>query len=274
MRARRIAGRAVAPIKPRTILVVGCLVACGVAWQAGFARADGGTSIASAPAIVFGQQEFGNTADGIASNYTGDVGEGLYYCTSGLDSFWSLQVTAGDRLTINWEGQADTALTLLPVGTNDYTLGGARTQAAQQLESAGMSQLVFAAPRTGLMPLIVCGINGLFGPYAFTVHVKHTVRLSLPRLGRLPRHGTLDVAVHDPDGGAITAPGLSVEVQINSGSGWHTVGSAVASSTVAIVTLHVARVLSGHAVELRARAFGSSYLPATTASVRVRVNSR
>lgn len=274
MGARRTAARAAARVKRSTILAVGCLVMGGAAGHTGSAAADGGTSIASAPAVVFGQQEFGNTADGIASNYTGNVGEGLYYCTAGLDSFWSLQVTADDRLTIDWEGQADTALTLLPVGTTDYTLGAAHTQAAQQLESTSKSQLILTAPRTGVMPLIICGIDGNLGPYAFTVHVEHEIRLSLPRVGRIPRQGTLDVAVHDPDGDAIPAPGLTVEVQINSGSGWRTVGSAAASQgTVAIVPLHVARSLGGRRVELRARARGSSYASATSSVLRVGVGS-
>ena len=59
------------------------------------AMAEGGTSIATAPVVTWGEQEFGNTAQGTH-----------LFVPHGFDQFWGLNVVAGDKLTIDWEGAA------------------------------------------------------------------------------------------------------------------------------------------------------------------------
>jgi hypothetical protein len=61
------------------------------------AFAAGGATIASAPTVAYGQQEFGNTATD--STVAQDLCHG-----SDQTSWWLASVTAGDRLTIDFGG--------------------------------------------------------------------------------------------------------------------------------------------------------------------------
>lgn len=73
------------------------------------AWAEGGTSIAAAPAVTYGQQEFGNLSSQVEE-----------YCKH-YRSWWTLPVTAGDLVQIDWEAQgAEVDLNLFEAGTTDF----------------------------------------------------------------------------------------------------------------------------------------------------------
>lgn len=257
--------------RPRRLIpVVVVLFACLVTDSA---LAEGGKSIASAPPVVFGQQQFGNTA-------TGEL-NGQYFGLGCRYSWWTLSVLSGDAVTIDWETEnIGVHLRLYPIGTTDYTFNSTEPADNQTIAPNGKSQDGFTASRTGTMPLALttafgagdCGGDG--GPYDFTAYVKHTVRLSIPRYLILHRQGTLPVLVHNPEGGIVNDAGLQVAVQIRSGNTWLTVGTASVTNSVAVVHLNVPPRLRGHKVSLRALAHGSDYLSATTPSLRVRVRVR
>lgn len=238
-----------------------------VAAGASAAEADGGHTIEGAPAVVFGQQQFGNTATGGHANNT-------------LSSWWSLAVTSGDRITIDWESVAsDTELQVFTIGTNDFNLGDASSFERSTLGSNGRDELVFLAPRTGAMPLRFYVESHIFnedanpGPYDFTAFVRHGVRLSFPRHSRLPRRATLSVGVRNPDGVAITDAALKVTVEMKRGaSKWRAVGSSSPANGMASVPVTLPLSARGKMVSLRARSQGASYVTATSRSFTAKIS--
>jgi hypothetical protein len=141
------------------------------------ATAAGGKSIATAPTVTYGQQEFGNTAeDQYLANSCGGLG-------GAWRSYWNLPVTAGDLLTINWEALPGTHLDLTAAGTTDYTVfdsGG--PVLFEELTSNDKAQAQYAAPVSGTMPLYfrVCEEpDAEPGPYSFTATDQHGLSLAL-----------------------------------------------------------------------------------------------
>lgn len=163
------------------------------------ASASGGASIASAPLVVYGQQEFGNTAsDGGNASPNGvslDCDNGPNY-----ESLWNLPVVAGDKVTIDYEG-AIGGLLIFETGTTDYSVGSARYRESYPGENR-KGEFVFSAPRTGIMPInffLGCASYGP-GPYDFTAADRHKLILSLaPRAYIIPTN-TLTAQVHLADG--------------------------------------------------------------------------
>jgi hypothetical protein len=146
------------------------------------AFAEGGKTIATAPPVVYGQQEFGNIAMGqeYPEKGCGFLGGGTY-----RDQFWTINATAGDLLTIDWGGAGNMKLWLYPVGTTDYTVFNYETVAEQEQNANGKNQLQYTVPVSGIMPLefSVCdygGANEAPGPYNFTVTAQHSLSVSLP----------------------------------------------------------------------------------------------
>jgi hypothetical protein len=136
------------------------------------AWAEGGKSIATSASAVFGQQEFGNTAEG--QHLENSCGFG----TSAYRSYWNVTPTAGDLMTISWEGTPGTELKLLPVGTTDFTLFQVNPVISQEESSNGKNQATYSAPVSGSMPLYfrVCGYSGdQPGPYSFLVTDQHAI---------------------------------------------------------------------------------------------------
>lgn len=166
------------------------------------ASAEGGTSIASAPVVTYGQQQFGNTA-------TGQHLEDVCFEDEWL-SYWNVNVLAGDLLTINWESVADgTQVKLMPVGTTDFTVFHTNEALEQSLSSNNKNQFTYQVPVSGLMPLYfaVCGYSvNSAGPYAFTANVQHAVFASLTPLlhmrptGKVSGSATLADGIPVPDG--------------------------------------------------------------------------
>jgi hypothetical protein len=163
---RRRLGRAL------PVLVLGLLIGLLPAT----ASAAGGSSIATAPPVIYGQQEFGNTAEYEQpfDQRCSDAG--------GYRSYWNLPVTAGDLLTINWEATWTTELELLPAGTTDFTAFQVETALKKLPSSNGKAQTQYAVPLSGTMPLIfrTCRFAGYTpGPYSFTVTAQHGMAVSL-----------------------------------------------------------------------------------------------
>ncbi len=144
------------------------------AWAPAIASAAGGKSIATAPLVTYGQQEFGNTAE---DQY---LEESCGFADA-WRSYWSLPVTAGDLVTINWEGSKGTELKLAPLGTTDFTLFSVDPALSQELSSNGKAQAQYTVPQSGTMPLYfrVCSGAAQPGPYNFIATAQHGLAVSL-----------------------------------------------------------------------------------------------
>jgi hypothetical protein len=239
----------------------------------GTAAAGGGASIASAPVVAYGQQEFGNTATDGGTN-PGSLNLEQQCSHTGNNGWWNLPVVAGDAVTIDWEAPAESYAMAFPVGTTDFNVLGEQAVEHATVSSNGKDAMWFRATVSGTMPLVI-GAGGCFttitGPYSFTASVKHEVRLSIPHRRVLPLRGTVAVHVSTPEGQPISDSGLQVLVQIQSHGHWRGIGSASAAAGVANVPCTVPAGLSGSHANLRAIARGNEYEPAASASVRVRV---
>jgi hypothetical protein len=232
------------------------------------AQATGGSSTASAPTVVYGQQEFGNTVTdegGEAPDCDTTRGPGR--------SWWMLQVVTGDQITIDLEGQTEGdgfLMNVYPLGTNQFNVAQAQPSATTVDRQENREQLVFTAASTGAMPMDVETCDHV-GTYDFTAYDAHAVRLGLPRASTLRPGGVLDVPVHSPDGGMITDSALQVFAQVGSHGSWRTVGIASVSDSVAPIRLHIPAGLYGRSVSLRVTARGSDYQTTTTTRAGVRV---
>lgn len=108
------------------------------------ASAAGGATIASAPAVTYGKQLFGNTA-------SDDGGKTLSECVDG-ESWWMLPVLAGDRVKIDWEGGVD-YLQAWQVGTTDFNIHTAPFPQMFHIGSNDKEESIIEAPVAGSMPL-------------------------------------------------------------------------------------------------------------------------
>ena len=136
------------------------------------AFAEGGKTIAASTPVSLGQQEFGNTAEGQDLE-----GQACRY-----RSYWNVTATAGDLLTIDWEGTPGTELNLMPVGTTDFTLFQTEPVVHQEESSNHKNQATYTAPVSGSMPLYFrsCPFSSDFGegqpgPYSFLVTDQHAL---------------------------------------------------------------------------------------------------
>ncbi len=233
-------------------------VICSPAW------AEGGASIAAAPAVIYGQQEFGSLSQG--PNVNG--------CT--YRSWWAVTVMAGDELTVDWEAQDRYAyLHLYPPGTTDFTFPQTSQVAESSLNDNLKAELTYQATQTGSLPLEFYASSDCDvappGPYSFTANVVHTLRLFIAHRGRLPLSGTLAVGVHTPVGEPITDPNLQVTLEVKVRGHWYTVGTATAVNGVANVPFRLSARLRHQHVSLRAIARGSAYHSTSSVAIRVRV---
>jgi len=239
----------------------------------GTAAAGGGASIAAAPAVAYGQQEFGNTATDGGTN-PGSLSLEQQCSQTGDNGWWNLPVVAGDAVTIDWEAPAESYAMVFPVGTTDFNVLGEQAVTHEMVSGNGKAALWFRATVSGTMPLVI-GAGGctstITGPYSFTASVKHEVRLSIPHRRVLPLRGTVAVHISTPEGQPVSDSALQVLVQIQSHGHWRSVGSATAAGGVANVPCTVPADLRGSHASLRAIARGNAYEPATSATVRVRV---
>jgi hypothetical protein len=241
----------------------------GLALTAPAAMADGGQSIAGATGVIYGQQEFGNTANGAVA-----PGGCAADWAPKYRSWWALSVVAGDHITIDWEAQPATALNLFAVGTTDFTFEQVEPLTSDEPSDNGKSELTYTASQTGSMPLEFVADTGcndaeVVGPYDFTSYVRHAVRLAIQRAPGLTAHSTVRVAVHSAAGTPISDPGLQVAIEIKrAGGAWRTVGTASPADGVAKVRLSIPRSYRHVRVSLRARASGANYVNETSSTRR------
>jgi hypothetical protein len=225
--------------------------------------AAGGGSIATAPTAVYGQQQFGNTA-------TDAPVQGGY-----ARSWWLLSATAGDAITIDWEGPNNgNDMDLYRVGTTDFTFSQGGPLASSGLNSNNKAELALTVPATGSMPLLfstrVNTENA--GPYNFTAYVRHAVNLSLPPVSTLDRSGSIAVSVRNPDGAPISDPAISVFLQVKprgSSEGYFgTIGAASPVAGTATVSYALPDGVAGP-LDVRAYSKGQGYLDAASATLAV-----
>jgi hypothetical protein len=233
------------------------------------ALADGGTSIASATPATYGTQLFGNTANGGREVFDPDC-DGSFY-----RSWWTLPVTAGDAVTINWESDEEPFLGVYDVGTTDYTRGQTSPVKSDSLNSNHKRSTRFKATRSGSMPFDFatvdssCNINDSTpGPYDFFASVRHSAlpQLSVVRTNRHRHTVTFRTAVHNPDGVAISDPALNIDVLEKSHGRWVSDGS-VQPGQFRLVWRQ--RKSWGKAKYLRVRVQGDNYLTKSSRTVRV-----
>lgn len=233
------------------------------------AFAEGATTIASAPVVAFGQQEFGNLAGGFVTGHGPCV-------TKQFTQWWSLPVIAGDQITFDWEAQeADTGLSVFPVGTTDFNSAKENPVYSLGLGANKKNEGSFTATKSGSMPLNLTASepyceNAKPGPYDFTALVKHAVRLSVPRVPVLRFKGTLRIGAHNPEGGPINTPTLGVVVELKLSGAWRSIGIGTVSNGVATVEFKIPRSLRNRPTAMQVVASGSEYLTETSAAQRVK----
>jgi hypothetical protein len=230
------------------------------------ALAAGGASIAAAPTVACGQQEFGNTVtDSHAPSCDSTIGPGR--------SWWLLVVTTGDRVTIDLEGQTEgdgfTADVYKP-GTNDFNYASQFDPYATNQNSAAAFadkfELSFTAPSSGLMPLDVSTCDSI-GSYDFTATVSHRLVLALTdgaTDGR--RHRTrFALSVRNPDGAPVSDGALRMRVQLLGGHGhWSTLWHGPVNSAFSITWARSKRQMRQ---SVRVQVFGARYQTATSRAV-------
>jgi hypothetical protein len=237
--------------------------------SAGTASAEGANSIAGAPSIVPGQQEFGNLVNGLVTKNECEDND--------YSDFWALQVTAGDQVAIDWEAQQlhYTELNVYPAGTTDFDYPQTERLLHQELNSNLKDEATLTANSTSTLPIKFTSsgwscLEGTPGPYAFTVTITHGLSLGLPHVSSLPRQGTVSIGVHNPEGGAISDPAISLTLQIKGRGLWKTIGTARDASSTAVVHFVVPSSLRRQRVTLRALASGPGYVAATSGHLKVR----
>ena len=238
-------------------------VCIGFLLYAATAFATGGATIAAAPAVTFGQQEFGNTATDSSSS------QSICHAAAEMDSWWLVPAIAGDQLTIDFAGSGVEYATVYPVGTTDYNVTDTSDVAQAEIGSNGAQQLVVKTDRDGTFPLDFSTTNCDFGgsatpgPYNFTAYVSHEIVLALTAVAHPRSHSTaFKAAVHNPDGLPLTNPVLRASFrQI---AGHKTTSLATVAAPFAFVRKWPKR-LRGAKQTIRVTVTGPGYRPASKA---------
>ena len=247
----------------RKLVLIFVVIACV---SAATAFAAGGKDINSAPAVQFGAQQFGNTAS--------DGGQRFNDCEDAT-SWWNMDVTAGDRISIDLDAPLDHSLYVFPVGTTDFTVeetySEGKEEAAQRNGRNGKARLVLTAGRSGTMPMVfqACNDNAA-GPYSFTAHVQHALVLAVPPMRRLRRNGTVTVGVRDAEGNPINS-GVTALIEVRHDGKWGVVGAEAVQSGTAIVNVKIPRSFVGQRKRLRAAAGGPGYVTERSSTQRVEI---
>ena len=234
------------------------------------AYADGGPSIAAAPTVAVGQQEFGNLSTYIEPpNYPGNA-----------ISWWALPLTIGDSVAMQWEAQlAATYLRLYGPTVTDFNLYSLGTEGrlidTNTSFDAEKSENTYKATGSGDYHFyfehpVHSGEARSYGSYSFTVHITHALSLGLSHVGALRHRGRLTVAVHNPEGGPINDPTVQVELQIKGRGSWQRLGTGTASNSAAVIAFSVPARLRHQHVTLRALARATGYSPASSLNLRAR----
>jgi hypothetical protein len=234
------------------------------------ALAEGGKAISAAPSVVYGQQEFGNTASG--QFLEGSCGTGLFGGGDGWRSYWSLEAMAGDLLTVNWEGTAGTELKIMPPGTTDYTLFQSEPAVSQELSSNLKNQAQYSVPLSGLMPLYfrVCSDYGTPGPYSFTVTAQHGLSVNLPPRPNIRTNSIITGSAGLVSGAPIpNGTAFTLTASWSNGSAGY---SAVSTAGSLTFPLALPEEIEGQTITLAlSRAADSQYLAPKAAEIQTHV---
>ena len=134
------------------------------------ASASGGSNIASATTVTFGQQEFGNTS-------VGKYGD-CYPAT-----YWNLPLGAGDEVTIDWEtsdSRFAEHLHVFPAGTTDFSINNVESLDTFELGVNNKAESRFTVGTAGVYPFLIHGsCEGTGGPVDFTATVHHELITAL-----------------------------------------------------------------------------------------------
>jgi hypothetical protein len=170
------------------------------------AGAAGGSNVASAPTVVYGQHTFGNTATG------------EYDC--GPAEFWNLSMKAGDQVTIDWataEGRYANQAFIYPAGTTDFSINNVEYLHYYNIGSNNHAEAVFSTGVGGSYPLIFaasgCNDDHNAGPYDFTATVQHGLTIALQQYAHIRTTTTIAASANLVDGTPVpdgTAFNLSV----------------------------------------------------------------
>lgn len=235
------------------------------------ASAAGSPSIANAPLVQPGVQQFGDTscckAGGDPRNYSG---QDLSH-----REFWKLPLRSGDRVTLNWQSVAadGVRIALFTPATTDFNYDDRNkviVVARGSIPNKG--QVSFTATRTGHWPLSVgTHWQSETSGYDFTVSVKHVARLQLAPVTSVSRSGSVKLTVRAPDGSPISATALKLRLEGFWAKRWHPLATRSPKAGKASFPLRLAPALRGTTIKLRVRAAGPSYLPAKSQTLAVRV---
>lgn len=244
-------------------VVVAACVALPILGPVSSAWAEGGKTIATAPAVAFGQQEFGDLNNGgVADN---GCNQNPRY-----REFWLVPVSVGDTVTIDWgvdvadysSDTYDAQMVVLPVGSNDFNFQQKDPVEDRSPNSVGKDESSFSASQTG--NLVLDFTNGDFCqppfPYDFTVYIKHGVALGLPHIKKVAAGKVVRVGVHHPGGVAIDGPAPTVRLEVEVGSKWRPIGKATTSNGAAVITEAPKRIERGYDIPVRAHSLaGGGY---------------
>lgn len=242
---------------------VGLVLALASLAIVGVASAAGGSSIASAPAVTFGQPQFGNTsccADPAASQKHSE--------------WWRLPLIAGDRVTIDiaYDASGQGALTSVqafPPDTTDFNVAQAKPVASESVDFAfqrlpAKSEIKFSANQSGYWPLeFFTQTDGGFTttPYQFTAYVKHAIVLAAKAtIGR--GRGSVLVSAHTPDGKPVADGAVRIRLLARVASTWRQLTQRTAVAGRAVLKFSTPAALRGKTTSLRIAASGNGYQPA------------
>lgn len=247
-------------LRSRFFHVVGVLAITGV--FAGVSAAhlsSGGATIASAPTVVPGQQEFGNSNDvqnGPDYRYPGD--------------YWKLSLVAGDHVTIDWEAGNNfvNSLGVYPAGTTDFSVNNVSLYQQFSLGANGKAESTFTANQTGAFPLIFWdeGSNDA-GPFDFTVYVHHALVLAVSPQTQalirrahqtpLPHKGNIVLGAHLADGTPVSGD-VGATVFAYWSSKWHSIGKSAARNGEIVVPYRLPASVHG-LIRLSVNVGGANY---------------
>lgn len=230
------------------------------------AVASGGATVATAPLVALGQQEFGNTA-------TDNGEQTLNHCSLGPEtgnSWWNLPVSAGDRVTIDFESDpsVDVGLAVFSVGTTDFQVGTIGESHYATPDSNGKGYLNFTATAAGNMPIdfFDCATAG---PYDFIAYIQHGLIVSLKQSSS-SRHNhrtSFSVAAWTPSGALVTSTSLREDVQLRSEGRWITLETLTAPTAFKLTW---SRARRGKFQSVRVVVHGPGFVTATSRTIRVR----
>lgn len=226
----------------------------------------GGTSIANAPVVPFGQQQFGNLAPMRRDN-------------SGYKKeFWKISLVTGDRVKIDFEAvtrQSFDEFFVMPVGTTDYTLNSTSGLFYARPSANDKGELAFTAPQSGTYPVVfrkeINCCSGPGGGYDFNVFAHHALRLFLGGRPSVSTAGSIPVSARLADGTAISDQSLRISLLGIWRGKAHVLGAGTPKNGLARLAFRVPRSLRGRTIRLQAKGEGSAYVTTRSRAISVRV---